>query len=93
MTSEARALSSGGVSSPQRVIDSHNHSVNTGDSADTRSYYVGDILLRDEARGPAVIELEFDNQSLVSTPARRSARSTSSRAEHPPQVLAQRELT
>jgi len=47
-----------------RVIDSHNHSVNTGDSADTRSYYVGDILLRSE-RGLAVIELEFDNQSLA----------------------------
>jgi hypothetical protein len=47
-----------------RVIDSHNHSVNTGDSADTRSYYVGDVLLRTE-RGPAVLELSFDNQSLA----------------------------
>jgi hypothetical protein len=46
-----------------RVIDSHNHGVNTGDSADTRSYYVGDLLLNTK-RGPAVIELEFDNQSL-----------------------------
>jgi hypothetical protein len=46
-----------------RVIDSHNHGVNTGDSADTRSYYVGDILLATK-RGPAVIELAFDNQSL-----------------------------
>ena len=55
----------GGVSSA-RVIDSHNHSVNTGDSADTRSYYVGDILLATK-RGPAVIELEFDNQSLANS--------------------------
>ena len=53
----------GGVSSA-RLIDSHNHSVNTGDNADTRSYYVGDILLATK-RGPAVIELEFDNQSLA----------------------------
>jgi hypothetical protein len=53
----------GGVSSA-RVIDSHNHSVNTGDEADTRSYYVGDLLLATR-RGPAVIELEFDNQSLA----------------------------
>src|SRR4051812_49903237 len=30
----------GGVSSA-RVIDAHNHGVNTGDSADTRAYYVG----------------------------------------------------
>jgi len=52
-----------GVSSA-RVIDSHNHGVNTGDSADTRAYYVGDILLATK-RGPAVIELEFDNQSLA----------------------------
>jgi hypothetical protein len=50
--------------SSARVIDSHNHSVNTGDNADTRSYYVGDILLATK-RGPAVIELEFDNQSLA----------------------------
>jgi hypothetical protein len=55
----------GGVSSA-RVIDSHNHSVNTGDEADTRSYYVGDILLATK-RGPAVIELEFDNQSLANS--------------------------
>ena len=52
-----------GAVSSARVIDSHNHSVNTGDNADTRSYYVGDILLATK-RGPAVIELEFDNQSL-----------------------------
>ena len=57
----------GGVSSATRVIDSHNHSVNTGDSADTRSYYVGDILLATKLPGPAVIELEFDNQSLANS--------------------------
>ena len=45
------------------VIDAHNKSINTGDSADTRSYFVADLLLR-TARGPAVIELEYDNHSL-----------------------------
>jgi hypothetical protein len=55
-----------GPVSSARVIDSHNHSVNTGDNADTRSYYVGDVLLRSE-RGLAVIELEFDNQSLANS--------------------------
>jgi hypothetical protein len=55
-----------------RVIDTHNHSVNTGDSADTRSYYVGDVLLSTK-RGPAVIELEFDNQSLANHSQRISA--------------------
>jgi hypothetical protein len=45
------------------VIDAHNKSINTGDSADTRSYFVADILLHTE-RGAAVIELEFDNHSL-----------------------------
>jgi hypothetical protein len=53
-----------GPVSSARVIDSHNHGVNTGDNADTRSYYVGDILLNTR-RGPAVIELEFDNHSLA----------------------------
>jgi len=55
-----------------RVIDTHNHSVNTGDSADTRSYYVGDVLLSTK-RGPAVIELEFDNQSLANHSQKISA--------------------
>ena len=55
-----------------RVIDSHNHGVNTGDNADTRSYYVGDILLATR-RGPAVIELEFDNHSLSNASERISS--------------------
>jgi hypothetical protein len=46
------------------VIAAHNHAVNTGD-VDTRNYYVADLLLRTR-RGPAVIELSFDNHSLSS---------------------------
>ena len=57
------------------VVDAHNKSINTGDSADTRSYFVADLLLRTK-RGAAVIELEFDNHSLP-TAARKSAASTS----------------
>ena len=48
------------------VVDAHNKSINTGDSADTRSYFVADILIRTK-RGAAVIELEFDNQSLTNS--------------------------
>ena len=70
--SEAPAGGAGYVSSLQAhfgpirsagVIDAHNKSINTGDSADTRSYFVADLLLR-TARGPAVIELEYDNHSF-----------------------------
>jgi len=46
-----------GPVSSAKVIDAHNKSINTGDSADTRSYYVADMLLRSE-RGAAVIELD-----------------------------------
>jgi hypothetical protein len=49
-----------------RIIDAHNKGIDTGDSADTRSYFVADLLLRTE-RGAAVIELEFDNHSLNPT--------------------------
>ena len=55
-----------GPISSARVIDSHNHGVNTGDNADTRSYYVGDVLLHSE-RGLAVVELEFDNHNLTNS--------------------------
>jgi hypothetical protein len=48
-----------------RVIGAHNHSVNTGDSADTRSYFVTELLLQTR-RGPAVVEVDFDNHSLSS---------------------------
>jgi hypothetical protein len=47
------------------VIDAHNHSVNTGDTSDTRSYFVTELLLQTR-RGPAVVELSFDNHSLSS---------------------------
>jgi hypothetical protein len=46
------------------VIDAHNKSINTGDNADTRSYFVADVLLRAQ-RGPAVVELEFDDDALT----------------------------
>jgi hypothetical protein len=48
-----------------RVIGAHNAHVNTGDTADTRSFFVTELLLRTE-RGPAVIEVEFDNHALFS---------------------------
>jgi hypothetical protein len=43
----------------------HNHSVNTGNSADTRTYIVADVLLESK-RGPAVLEVDFDNGSIGS---------------------------
>jgi hypothetical protein len=46
------------------VIDARNKGINTGDSADTRSFFVADLLLETE-RGPAVIEVEFDNHSFA----------------------------
>jgi hypothetical protein len=47
------------------VIGARNKAIDTGDSADTRTFYVAELLLRTR-RGPAVIELEFDNGSLSS---------------------------
>jgi hypothetical protein len=47
------------------VVATHNHTVNTGDEADTRNYFVADLLLTTH-RGPAVLELAFDNHSLSS---------------------------
>jgi hypothetical protein len=47
------------------VYRTHNHSVNTGNSADTRTYIVADVLL-ESARGPAVLEVDFDNGSIGS---------------------------
>lgn len=47
------------------VIGSHNRGVNTGDEADTRNYYVVEMLLGTR-RGPAAVELEFDNHSIGS---------------------------
>lgn len=48
-----------------RVIGAHNKGINTGDSADTRSFFVVQVLLQSK-RGPAVIELEYDNHALLS---------------------------
>jgi hypothetical protein len=48
-----------------RVIGARNKHVNTGDNADTRSFFVTQLLLRSK-RGPAVIEVEFDNHALFS---------------------------
>jgi len=48
-----------------RVIGAHNKGVNTGDNADTRAFFVVEMLLQSR-RGPAVIELEYDNHALLS---------------------------
>jgi hypothetical protein len=48
-----------------RVIGAHNKGVNTGDNADTRSFFVVEMLLQSK-RGPAVIELEYDNHAIGS---------------------------
>src|SRR5688572_8898631 len=45
-----------------RVIDARNESVGSGQSS--RTYYVADVLLQ-TAKGPAVVELEFDSPSLT----------------------------
>jgi hypothetical protein len=47
------------------VIGAHNKGVNTGDNADTRAFFVVQMLL-ESRRGPAVIELEYDNHALLS---------------------------
>jgi hypothetical protein len=47
------------------VIGAHNKGVNTGDNADTRSFFVVEMLVQSH-RGPAVIELEYDNHALLS---------------------------
>jgi hypothetical protein len=46
-----------------RVIDTRNHRVGRGDNA--RTYHLSDVLLQ-TAKGPAVIELEFDGFGPVS---------------------------
>lgn len=48
-----------------KVIGAHNKGINTGDNADTRSFFVVEMLL-ESRRGPAVIELEYDNHALMS---------------------------
>ena len=47
------------------VIDAHNHVEDTNSDSDTRTYFVVDLLLGTR-RGPAVIELEFDNHAIGS---------------------------
>ena len=48
-----------------RVIDAHNHHVRNTGQNDSRTYFQTDLLI-DTRRGPAVIELSFDNHALVS---------------------------
>jgi len=48
-----------------RVLGTHNKGINTGNEADTRSFYVADLWI-DTKRGPAVLAVEFDNGSLSS---------------------------
>jgi hypothetical protein len=54
----------GDVSSAS-IYRTHNHGVNTGNTADTRTYIVADMLLESK-RGPAVLEIDFDNGSIGS---------------------------
>jgi hypothetical protein len=48
-----------------RIIGSHNRGVNTGDTADTRTYFVVEMLLGTR-RGPVALELDFDNHAIGS---------------------------
>jgi hypothetical protein len=48
-----------------KVVGAHNKGVNTGDNADTRAFFVVEMLLQSK-RGPAVIELEYDNHAWMS---------------------------
>jgi hypothetical protein len=54
----------GGVTNA-RIIGAHNKGVNTGDNADTRAFWVVEMLLQTK-RGPAAIELEYDNNAFLS---------------------------
>jgi hypothetical protein len=45
-----------------RVIGAHNKAV--GEEPNTRTFFVAELLLRTK-RGPAVVELEFDNHNLL----------------------------
>jgi hypothetical protein len=54
-----------GTVTSARVIGAHNKGVNTGDNADTRSFFVVQMLLHSR-RGPAVIEVEYDNHAMLS---------------------------
>jgi hypothetical protein len=48
-----------------RVIDAHNHTVPNSGQNDSRTYFQTDMLITTR-RGPAVIELSFDNNAFVS---------------------------
>ena len=54
-----------GPVSSATIIGARNKSINTGNTADTRSFFVVQMLL-ESRRGPAVIELEYDNHALLS---------------------------
>ncbi len=47
------------------MIGTHNKTINGPDSADDRSYYVAALWI-ESRRGPAVLQLEFDNHALSS---------------------------
>jgi hypothetical protein len=48
-----------------RFLADHDKGINTGDESDTQSYFVAELLLHTR-RGPAVIELAFDNHAINS---------------------------
>jgi hypothetical protein len=54
-----------GAVTATQLLGTHNKGINTGDEADTRSYYVADLWIETK-RGPAVLAIEFDNGSLNS---------------------------
>ena len=54
-----------GPVSSARVIDAHNHHVRNTGQNDSRTYFQTDLLLATK-RGPAVIELSFDNHAFNS---------------------------
>jgi len=54
-----------GAVSSARVIDAHNHHVRNTGQNDSRTYFQTDLLLATK-RGPAVIELSFDNHAFNS---------------------------
>jgi hypothetical protein len=54
-----------GPVSSAKVIGGHERGVNAPDSADERTYYVIEMLIQSR-RGPAALEIDFDNHALGS---------------------------
>jgi hypothetical protein len=77
-----------------RVVKTRNHRVGKGD--DARTYYVSELRL-ETARGPAVIELQFDSGLLFSETVsgvrqlapKEVAEAPAARAERPARVVAE----